>query len=564
MRKTHVIASVAKRSTCHREPRRGVAIQCVNWIASLAFAMTIILIISATSFAIQQVDVNVYDDVVYSYLAKLASRKLIKTYSPNQRPLSRFTVARLVVEARGRLIEAPDEGVEPIMRELENEFSADIALIDGNKGRSLEFRPIDTAGFSWTATNQQEEAMPSGLGTTSGTVQPLLDYKDGQRYEKYSNFYFDTSHRLSATPYFSFYVQPLFYLRSGDIENGGITLYRGYVKTGYKNFELQVGRDALIWGPGEYSLLFSNNAHAQDMIRLTTPSTFRLPWVLKHLGQWRFTAFFSLLSGDYQPKNTILSGYRVDYQPAYWLDLGFDHAVMMGGEGAVNPSVTTAIGEFIGFLFNSGNSRASSNHLMGADATFHIPPLLGMEVYGKVLLEDTQQEYGFMLINDANWLGGIYFPRLDKKNRLSLRGEFIYTGQFSYRHGFYRDGFALDDKFMGYDAGSDTYSAYITSTYQFNLNEFIRANARYLYRSSDQYGLTFDSNGNNNGIYVSQKGITEHHFLFKLAGQKKITKVMNIYGEAGIDAVKNDGFRSGNNDVDFSTQVKLVFHDLSK
>lgn len=521
------------------------------------------VLLPVASFA--QMDVNVYDETVYRYLDKLASLKLVRTYSPNQRPLSRYAVAKLVVEAWNGMDTEKERQAGWFLDELEKEFAYEIDLIRNNRRQGLYIRPIDTAGVSWTATNQQEEPVPdNNLGATAGRVQPLLDYKDGQRFERYSNFYYDTAHWFNASQFFSFYLQPLFYSRSGDIQNGGVTLYRGYVKTGYRNFELQVGRDALIWGPGEYSLLFSNNAHGQDMIKLTTPETFRFPWLLKHLGQWRFTAFFSLLGGDYSPRDTILSGYRVDYQPIPWIDLGFDHAVEMGGQGAKDPSVATAVGEFIGFLFASGNSRASSNHLMGVDATFRVLPFLGMEVYGKVLLEDTQAEYGFMLKNDATWLGGINFPRLDKSGRLSLRAEFVYSGQFAYRHGFYKDGFSLDGKFMGYDAGSDTYSGYVTSTYQFNFNEFLRASARYLYRSSNKYGLTFSSSGNNNGIYVVQGGIGEQHFLFKVAGQKRITDVLNIYGEAGIDEVLNSGFRDGDNSLDFATQVKLVFHGLTK
>lgn len=524
--------------------------------------IVIFVIIPFTAFA--QMDVNVYNEVIYSYLDKLASAKLVKTYSPNQRPLSRYSVAKLVVEARDRYNSEDKDGLDVILTDLESEFAHEIDLIRNEKGETFYIRPIDTAGISWTAANQPEEAMPvNNLGTASGNVQPLLAYKNGQRYEKYANIYIDTSHWLNATPYFSFYIQPLFYSRSGGIENGGINLYRGYIKAGYKNFELQVGRDDIHWGPGKYSLFFSGNARGEDMIRLTTPSTFRLPWFLKHLGQWRFTTFFSWLNKDYHPNNAILSGYRIDYQPLYWLDIGFDHAVFMGGKGARNPDIKTAIGEYIGFIFDSGNSRASSNHLMGFDMTFQIPPLLGMELYGKILLEDTQQEYLYMLKNNASWLGGVYFPRLAGKDKLSLRGEFVHTCEFAYRHGFYEDGFALDDKFIGYDAGSDTYSGILEAVYQFNLNEFMGAGARYLMRSSNTYAAHYSSTGNNDGLDLVTRGIDEYHFIFKISGQKKLNKVINIYGEAGIDGTKNKGFISGYNDLDFATQIKFVFHDLT-
>lgn len=516
----------------------------------------IIVIIPSVTFA--RVDVNVYDETVYLYLDKLAADGLLKTYMPNQRPLSRYAVARLILEAKEKTNgkNAPDT----LFVELESEFSDELDDLNSY------FVPIDEASLSYTATNQQESPMPAnGLGTTNGRVQPLLSYKRGDHFDKYANFYFSTSHWFRASPYFAVFVQPKFYSTSGDDLSGGIGLYRGYLKTGYRNFEFLVGRDDLRWGPGENSLFFSDNARGLDMIKLSTPYSFRLPWFLKYLGQFRATAFFAWMEGrDYQPANAILSGYRVDYNPFTWWNIGFDHAVFMGGAGAKDPTAVTAIGEFIGFLFDSGNSRASSNHQMGMDATFQIPPLMGMQVYGKLLLEDTQAEYKFMLGNDASWLGGVYFPKLNGLEKLSLRGEFIYTGQFAYRHGFYSDGFTLDGKFIGYDSGSDTYSGVLISKYQFDMNEFIRSDIRYLQRSSDHYTTINNASGNNTGIAIDINGPEERHYIIKLAGQKRLSKIINLYGEVGFDRVQNVGFVNGASANDFSLQLKFIFHDLSK
>jgi hypothetical protein len=201
---------------------------------------------------------------------------------------------------------------------------------------------------------------------------------------------------------------------------------------------------------------------------------------------------------------------------------------------------------------------------MGLDAAFQIPPLMGMQVYGKLLLEDTQAEYKFMLGNDASWLGGVYFPKIDGLEKLSLRGEFIYAGQFAARHGFYSDGFSLSGKFLGYDSGSDTYSGVFFSRYQFNLNEFARVEARYLQRSSDQYAGTYNSSGNNTGITIAVNGPEERHYILKLGGQKRLSKIVNVYGEAGYDRVQNASFVNGKGANDFSFQVKFIFHDFLK
>ncbi len=525
------------------------------------FLMIAILLPSVMSFA--DVDVNVYDDVVYLYLDKLAAARLIRTYSPNQRPLTRFAVAKLVHEARSRCQDECAMGDERLIRELGKKFSRDLALIENSKKRDIDFVPIKEVNFSWTATNQPESPMPAnGLGPTSGTVQPLLSYNYGQHYLKYANFYLDTSHYVSATPYFSAYLQPQVYTVSGDDARVWAWLWRAYVKTGIKNFEFQVGRDDVKWGPGEGSLMFSNNFKGFDMIRLSTPHTFKLPWVFRHLGQWRFTTFFALLGkGSFNP-NTILSAYRVDWHPVYWLDLGFDHAVMMGGDGAKDPSPALAVSEYIGIFSSSGTGRASSNHIMGADFTVRIPPLLGMECYGKLLLEDTQKEYYYMLVNDASWMAGLYFPKLEPTRKWSLRSEFVYTGQYAYRHHFYTGGWALNNKFMGYDAGSDTFSVNTTLRHQFNFDEFVAGSFRYLYRSSNTYAVNTDSTGNANGLSVATDGPKEQHYLFKVSGTKRLTRWLNAYAGVELDRVLNKGFLQGNSKTEFSTQLKFTFHDM--
>ncbi len=518
-----------------------------------------------TADVLADVDVNVYDDVVYLYLDKLAASNLIKTYSPNQRPLTRFAVAKLVNEAQTRCEESCATGDKTIITELGVKFSRDLDLIQNSKKRGVDFVPIQQVSLSWTATNQPESAMPNNnMGPTGGTVQPLLSYNNGQHYLKYANFYLDSSHYISASPYFSAYIQPQFYSVSGGGQEAWFWLWRSYVKAGVGDFEFQIGRDDVKWGPGEESLMFSTNFKGLDMIRLSTPYTFRLPWVFKHLGQWRFTTFFALLGNGFSNPNTILSAYRFDWQPTHWLDLGFDSAVMMGGRGAIDPTISGAVNEYVTVFSSSGTGHASSNHVLGFDFTARIPPLAGMEFYGKVLLEDTTKKLYLTYINDGSWLAGLYFPKLESSRKWSLRSEFVHTGQIAYRHGFYTSGWSLDGKFMGYDAGSDTYSINTTLRHQFNYDEFVAGSFRYLSRSSDTYAVVLNSSGQQTSLATTTQGPSEDHFIFKLSGTKRLTKWLNVYGDAGLDRVINRGFNPNSNAVNFSTLIKLSFHDLVK
>lgn len=513
-----------------------------------------------------QIGVNVYDEIVYRHLDTLAAASLIRTYSPNQRPLSRYAVAKMVIEARERAEKKRAKNLEYIIEDLEGKFKDDIAIIKKKETKVVKFVPLDKVNLEWTLTNQPEEIIPNNnLGTVTGRVQPLLAYEEGRHYRKYYNVYYDFSTWFHLTPYFAGYGQPEFYSVSEQNDqpfDGGAKFQRLYMKGGYRNFEVEFGRDDLWWGPGYQSLMLSNNARGKDMLKLSTPSTFRLPWVLKYLGQWRFTGFFSWMGTKYQPPNTILSGYRVDYQPLFWLDVGFDHVVFMGGEGAKDPSVKTAIGEYIGFIFDSGNAKASSNHLMGFDMTVKIPPLRGVELYGKVLFEDTNKEFELMYFHNASWLAGVYLPYIDSAGKLSLRAEVIRTGEYAYRHGFYRNGYEINEKMMGYDAGSDTYSGILKANYLFNMSEYAEAMFRYLKRSSNTYRVVLDASGDQSGLAVDGAGTKEEHYLFQVGGQKKLSRMVNIYGGLGLDYVKNKYFRQGEDALDFSLQLRFTFQNL--
>jgi len=522
------------------------------------FATLIFLIVPWTLFG--GVDVNVYNDTVYLYLDKLYSAGLVETYMPDQRPLTRDAVAKLIKEARENIDaigNMEEEPLKALVCELEREFSGALS------GKNVEFVPLSSFTLSYTATNQEESPIPyNGLGSTSGRVQPLLSYSEGDHFDGYGNVYSSSGHSIKATPYFAAYFEPKYFTASGDDSTGGVGLYRGYVKTGYKDFELQVGRDDILWGPGENSLLFSGNARALDMIKVSSPRPFRLPGFFKNLGNIRATAFFSPLGNDYTPAHSTLSAYRIDYGPVKWVNIGFDHAVFLGGDGLASPDFTTAVRNFIGLLASSHHDHAATNHLMGTDATFHIPHAMGTQAYVKVLFEDTNANTGYMLKTDASWLGGVYLPEINGKEMLSVRAEFIYTGPFSYTHWQYTDGFTVDNKFIGYDAGPDTLSGFISSKYQINFDEFLTMDLRYLRRSNDYYHFVFTANGNIVGIVDDLNKPKEGNNIARVGGQKKVSKILNLYAEAGFDKKRNADFVDNRSATEFVFQIKLTIHSL--
>jgi hypothetical protein len=165
-----------------------------------------------------------------------------------------------------------------------------------------------------------------------------------------------------------------------------------------------------------------------------------------------------------------------------------------------------------------------------------------------------------MLKSDASWLGGVYLPKINGRERLSVRGELIYTGPYSYRHGLYTDGFTLDDKFIGYDAGPDTLSVFIKSKYQIRFDEFVAVDFRYLQRSADHYHGIYDAAGDNIGTAKDLNGPKDGNYIVRLGGQKRLSTLIDVNAVAGYDRQRNADFVGGKSAGSFSFQVRVTIH----
>src|SRR5207245_10130998 len=111
-------------------------------------------------------------------------------------------------------------------------------------------------------------------------------------------------------------------------------LATGYAKLALYNIELLVGRDSLAWGPGYHNaLLLSNNASPLDQIRIGAAEPFLLPWIGKWLGPTKVLIFLAQLEERRDHAFTKLSGMRLTFAPASFLELGVSRAVLFDGLG---------------------------------------------------------------------------------------------------------------------------------------------------------------------------------------------------------------------------------------
>src|SRR5207245_4269734 len=136
------------------------------------------------------------------------------------------------------------------------------------------------------------------------------------------------------------------------------------------NVELLVGRDSLAWGPGYHNaLLLSNNAAPLDQIRVGAAEPFLLPWIGKWVGPTQVLIFLAQLEEQRDNAFATLSGMRLTFAPASFLELGASRTVLFDGLGPNLP-----VSKYPAAIFNAGfgdvrtNPEERTDILAGFDA----------------------------------------------------------------------------------------------------------------------------------------------------------------------------------------------------
>jgi hypothetical protein len=273
---------------------------------------------------------------------------------------------------------------------------------------------------------------------------------------------------------FSFFAQPalIYNQHFGSAEDGSSTdlrLHKGYAKLNIYNFEVEVGRDSLWWGPGYHgALLMSNNAQPLDMIKLSNPEPILLPWIFSYLGPLQFNLFFSQLNDEREGSemaNPFLYGLRLGIKPHPFLELGASHLVVFGGPGRRDLS----LGDIFNILYsnsNRDNEKTDSNQEFAVDFALTIPNIKkyifladGIKFYCEAGAEDT----GFLPDRRA-YVAGLALYKPFALERAVFRGEYAILSPNSvpaawYNHSSYP--MRYEGRVFGHHAGSDAEDIFV-------------------------------------------------------------------------------------------------------
>ncbi len=565
--------------------------------------LLLILILLTPLPALANPSVNVpVDDPAYTYIDKLAASGLIKTPMNGQRPWTRYYVTMMIKEALEnyhKLEDALDieknpnlsqkkftkrlghkRFIDKILKRLKTEYALEL---EGKE--KIHIHPFTKLSATYTYLNNDPSVVPqNGLGSIDAVVHPLVSNRQGAQYQKGHHLYWETEHWAQISPYFALYAKPQFQTRmpTGADDQFYLHTKNLYIKTGWRNLELEIGRDNILWGDGKHSgVIFSDNPRGMDMVMFRTPYPWRLPWYFKYIGEIRYSAFVANMGDDYSPQRPWLAAYRVDISPFECWNIGISHAIMIGGKGYNRPSFGDTLLEFIGIprsgTFVNDSSAVATNRVFSAGSSLTFKKLRGLKIFFEGMDEDIAKEPEYLLANNVSWLTGIELPRVDYSGKNSLRFEYEHVGQFPYHHGEYSSGWTSNRLLLGSTLGPGSDRAALIYNYYFTPLAKFEADASFLRRSSNTYTKHYETPTNATGIDLTANNPEEYHamniYTFEVPFGKKFANpykgLVNFGAERpqftlktsfGWDYIYNQEFNQGDQGFNWMAEVGITMH----
>lgn len=283
----------------------------------------------------------------------------------------------------------------------------------------------------------------------------------------------------------------------------------GYVSLTFKNTQIAFGKQALWWAPAESSsLMWSTNAEAVNMVRISTVEPRKLPSFFHWLGPVSTEFFLGQLQGQQYILDTtgvvgpdsfrpqpFIHGQTFSFKPTANLEFGFSRTVIFGGQG--HPFT---FGSFWNAFFHTGSpltasgavdvSRDPGDSRSGFDASYRIPHLRKwVTAYLDSFSEDDVSP--FASVRRAAWSPGVYLSKFPRFSRIDFRAEGVFTdvqglpAGTNYQNIVYRSGYTNYGNIIGSWAGRAGRGTQLRSTYWLSPESNIQVGYRHLGVSRD-------------------------------------------------------------------------------
>lgn len=547
-----------------------------------------ILAVLLPGFALHaQVSVNVNTmEPVYRDIDKLVANGLVYKIIMGQRPFSRKEVARITTEALHnlprleeklqdpKLSEKDKEKVQerldylrPILNRLKKDYHEELVQLGALEGEKYRYswHVVEDVTVDAITTNSPARTLNNnnGLGSIDAVINPLLQNQQGRHLIEGTNLSLESAHWARVTDYFAAYFMPRFQLGLSPDANpndNNVYVLNLYGKFNIKNFELEVGRDNLLWGQGLNSgLLLSNNPRGLDMAKISNDSPFILPWVFRYLGAHKLSFYYADLGPEQFFPNSYLTGYKWSWLPISFFEFGLAMQVEGGGKGSPDASFGKRVGaEF--WMNPETNGQDISNKIGGFDMRFRIPPLRGTELYLETMFEDRHNNLfsSAQWVDDAAYVAGLYLPRLNNTGSLDLRFEYHRTGPRFYRHATFQSGLTENQFITGDYLGPNAQGVYGYLNWDVNSKNILSWLLSYEGRSNDTW--TADNTSDFNLVKVQSFPIENRYRVGTTWLHRFEPFPLDVKLNASYERVNNFNFAAGDDLNNYLAQISFQFN----
>ena len=443
------------------------------------FRVLALLLAFAVSIPYAQASSNIQlHHWVYAAIERLTALGLIDRAMLIPKPYSRKEAARYVARAMERIRsnEIFSDGREVIsesllgrlIEELRPELMSLNALPGETQTKRLRFRIADPLRFEVDSFN---------LG--QGSVR-FRENRGGEYYADGTHVQGDIRGWVEVTDVLALTAQPKFIQTSdslGQDNSRNVYLRELTAKFSLFNIALEVGRSGLWWGPGYHgSLLLTDHPFPFDMVKLGSDEPFRLPWLLRGLGEWKLNTFLTRLERDRDFPRAKLFGLRLSYLPVNWLEVGLTRLTQFDGRGRDQSFPDTVLKAYGNQPNQGDNLDVNEQAMIDFRATvpkvpYVVPFPAGFQFYGEIGSEDKWSK--LPLPSRAAVLGGFYIPQVFRGDSLDLRIEYADTDLSRRRSGFsevwynnttYVSGMRYRGFPLGHSMGTDGIDIFIRTT----------------------------------------------------------------------------------------------------
>jgi hypothetical protein len=217
--------------------------------------------------------------------------------------------------------------------------------------------------------------------------------------------------------------------------------------------ELSIGKSDHWLGPDQgAAMLWSNNAENVYDFEINRIEPFRIPFLSRYTGPFRYDFFVGSLKGHSSPNDPWVHMEKISFKPTRDLEFGFDRLTIWGGKGHEPITLHTFLHSFFSFQNVPGAEKVSARD-PGArfgtfDVTYRLPFLRHwITVYTDSLVHDDVSPISAPRRSGVH--PGMYLARFPGLEHLDLRLEgantdtpsaSIQTGQFLYYESIQKQG----------------------------------------------------------------------------------------------------------------------------